>query len=600
MDQMIGKTIDSYTILEVLGRGGMGVVYKALDNTLDRDVAIKMMDALIASDPNFLKRFQSEAKALAKLQNPNIVGIFALRQTEFGVCIVMEFVKGKTLGDLLKQSILIPIPRATNIFKQVLTALDHAHKGGVIHRDIKPGNIMLAEGDVVKVTDFGLAKIQKGNASTMTMGTAGTLYYMSPEQIRGLSNVDHRGDIYSAGMALYETLAGHVPFKPDDSDFVVAQLIVDGKFPPLDKANGTVPKELVKIVMKSIDKDPTKRYQSCAEMVRALEQFEATVKPGSYPMTDAPTMVAQPGRGPLSSRGPMSGPKSFVTAPKNRLLAGIGIGVALVLLVTYFFLRPIIFPEEGTLTVRTTPAGGKVYVDNVLIDKVPVEGVPLEVGKRRVSVTWGAIRLDTSVAVEAGKPIVLALAMKKPAEIPRNLQDPMQGTKEPVQTAGNTEKTEHERTREVAEPTTGTLLLEAAGDGQVKVDDGPYREPGNRLTVPAGSRTVTFKSASGLTKSTTVQVLRGESKGIKCYFDGNVAVGLSTEKGGGRAFGYIIVDGVQKDASAPGTISLPAGTHRIGIARKGYETVPAEHVVKIEPSFDGPPKTLIAFKLRQK
>jgi predicted Ser/Thr protein kinase len=598
MDQMIGKTIDSYTILEVLGRGGMGVVYKALDNTLDRDVAIKMMDALIASDPNFLKRFQSEAKALAKLQNPNIVGIFALRQTEFGVCIVMEFVKGKTLGDLLKQSILIPIPRATNIFKQVLTALDHAHKGGVIHRDIKPGNIMLAEGDVVKVTDFGLAKIQKGNASTMTMGTAGTLYYMSPEQIRGLSNVDHRGDIYSAGMALYETLAGHVPFKPDDSDFVVAQLIVDGKFPPLDKANATVPKELVKIVMKSIDKDPTKRYQSCAEMVRALEQFEATMKPGSYPMTDAPTMVAQPGRGPLSGRGPMSGPKSFVAAPKNRILAGIGVGVALVLLVTYFFLRPIIFPEEGTLTVRTNPAGGKVSVDNIPVDKVPVEGVPIEAGKHRLSVAWGASRLDTSVTVEAGKPIVLTLAMRRLAEVQRG-QEPAQGTKEPVQTAANPEKKEPEKTPEVASPTTGTLLLEAAGEGQVKIDDGPYREPG-RVTVPAGSRTVTFRSASGVTRSTTVEVVRGESKGIKCYFDGNVAVGLSTEKGGGSAFGYIIVDGVQKDATAPGTISLPPGRHRIGISRKGYETVPAEHEVMIEPSFDGPFKKSIAFKLRQK
>src|SRR5664279_2912017 len=127
MDQMIGKVIDSYKILEVLGRGGMGVVYRATDTTLDRDVALKMMDVLIASDPNFLKRFQSEAKALAKLQNPNIVGIFALRQTEFGVCIIMEFVNGKTLADLLKQSVLIPIPRVVHIFKQLLTALDHAH-----------------------------------------------------------------------------------------------------------------------------------------------------------------------------------------------------------------------------------------------------------------------------------------------------------------------------------------------------------------------------------------------------------------------------------------------------------------------------------------
>jgi predicted Ser/Thr protein kinase len=597
MDPMIGKTIDSYQILEVLGRGGMGVVYKAVDTTLDRDVAIKMMDVLIASDPNFLKRFQSEAKALAKLQNPNIVSIFALRQTEFGVCIVMEFVKGKTLGDLLKQSLLIPIPRATHIFKQVLTALDHAHKGGVIHRDIKPGNIMLAEGDVVKVTDFGLAKIQKGNASTMTMGTAGTLYYMSPEQIRGLSNVDHRGDIYSAGMALYETLAGRVPFKTDDSDFVVAQMIVDGKIQPLEKANSAVPKELARIVMKSIDKDPAKRYQSCAEMVRALEQFEGTSKIGTYKLTDAPTMVAPAGKGPLSA------PRSIVVAPKNRMLALIGLAAAIVLLVTYFVLRPIIFPEEGTLTVRMTPSGGKVYVDNHPVDKVPVEAVPTPAGKRSVSVMWGQTRLDTTVTVESGKPTVLLLAMRKPTEVVKNVTDPPQGVKESVANPPERDPVREPNKgsgSEPAEPSTGTLLLEAEGAGQVKIDDGPYHEPGNRLTVPAGSRTVTFKSASGVTKETRVHVAKGESKGVKCYFNANVSVGISTEKEGGRIFGYITVDGVQRDVTAPGTISLPAGRYRIGVAKKGFETSPAERVITIEPSFDGPAKVSLAFKLRPK
>lgn len=295
MDQMIGREIDSYKILEVLGRGGMGVVYKAVDTTLDREVAVKMMDVLIATDPNFLKRFQSEAKALAKLQNPNIVSIFALRQTDFGVCIVMEYVKGKTLADVLKQSVLLPIPRVIHIFRQLLTALDHAHKGGVIHRDIKPGNVMLADGDVVKVTDFGLAKIQKGAVSTMTMGTAGTLYYMSPEQIRGLGQVDHRGDIYSAGMALYECLTGRVPFKNEDSDFAVAQMIVEGRIPTPDKFNASLPKDLVRIVMKSIDKDPGKRYQNAAEMAAALVHFGATMKPGEYRIADAPTVVSAVG-----------------------------------------------------------------------------------------------------------------------------------------------------------------------------------------------------------------------------------------------------------------------------------------------------------------
>ena len=197
MDQsVIGKIVDNYQITAVLGKGGMGVVYKARNMALEKDVALKMMDASLARDESFLKRFQSEAKALAKLQNPNIVTVYDLRETELGFCIIMEYVEGTTLAAKIKQWGPLPVKMAISVFKQLLTALDHAHKVGVIHRDIKPSNIMLTEQNIVKVTDFGLAKIQQVSAATVTMGTGGTLYYMSPEQVRGLSNVDDRGDIY--------------------------------------------------------------------------------------------------------------------------------------------------------------------------------------------------------------------------------------------------------------------------------------------------------------------------------------------------------------------------------------------------------------------
>ena len=590
MDQMIGKVIDTYKILEVLGRGGMGVVYRAVDTQLDRDVAVKMMDVMIATDPNFLKRFQSEAKALAKLQNPNIVSIFALRETEFGVCIVMEFVKGKTLGDLLKQSTVLPIPRVIHIFKQVLTALDHAHKGGVIHRDIKPGNVMLAEGDVVKVTDFGLAKIQKGTVSTMTMGTAGTLYYMSPEQIRGLSNVDHRGDIYSAGMALYESLTGRVPFKSDDSDFIVAQIIVEGKIPPPDKMNPGLPKELVKIVMKSIDKDPLKRYQSAAEMVTALDRFGSTLKPGEYRMSVAPTMVSA-GPGPLPPPAP---PRKELNW---KLYGGIA-AAAVVLLVTYFVLRPFVFSEEGTLTVKTNPAGGKVYIDNVLAEKLPVENYPLAAGTRRVSVLWGQSRLDTSVAITPGNPVTLVLAMRKAAEPAKTTTEPPPTDVSRVETGDVSHVVEPER-REAA---TGVLVLEAVPDGEVKVDDASYRNadgPGARVTVQPGARTVTFRKG-GLTKQTTIRVGAGETNGLKCYFSGTVNVVASPAGGTGTIWGYVVVDGTRQEVTTPATLPLAAGRHRISVTRQGYVAVPAEKVVTIEPSFEGPAvKYQVAFKLKQ-
>jgi TonB family protein len=274
MDPMIGKKIEPYEIQEILGRGGMGVVYRARDSKLDRDVAIKMMDLQYASDPNFLKRFQSEAKALARLQDPHIVSIFALLETPDGICIVMEYVKGTTLAKLLLPEVALAIPRVLTIFKQLLSALAHAHKEGVIHRDIKPANIIVGDEDRIKVADFGLAKVKQEFAVTATKGTAGTLYYMSPEQFRGLKEVDNRGDIYSAGMTLYECLTGKLPFGVEDSYFTIAQQVVHGQVPPPETMNLGIPGGLVAIVKRMIACDPKDRYQNAEDVVKDLEEFE--------------------------------------------------------------------------------------------------------------------------------------------------------------------------------------------------------------------------------------------------------------------------------------------------------------------------------------
>jgi predicted Ser/Thr protein kinase len=598
MDQMIGREIDSYKILEVLGRGGMGVVYKAVDTTLDRDVAIKMMDVLIAADPNFLKRFQSEAKALAKLQNSNIVSIFALRQTDFGVCIVMEYVKGKTLADVLKQSVLLPIPRVIHIFRQLLTALDHAHKGGVIHRDIKPGNVMLADGDVVKVTDFGLAKIQKGAVSTMTMGTAGTLYYMSPEQIRGLGQVDHRGDIYSAGMALYECLAGRVPFKNEDSDFAIAQMIVEGRIPTPDKFNASLPKDLIRIVMKSIDKDPAKRYQNAAEMAAALVHFGATMKPGEYRIADAPTIVSAVGTPAL--------PSKIARKPLPVKLYGAIAGGAVVLLVTYFLLRPVLFPDEGTLTVRTNPTGGVVYVDKVMATKTPVENYSLPAGARLLSVTWdgGSSRRDTTVMIEHGKLITVTLTRRTAVEpkktVPENQTGPEPG---PTTTQQNPPKGTETPPKEIA---TGTLELEAVPDGEVRVDDGDFRNAGGgtRVNVEPGARTVTFKSRNGVTARRQIHVAAGQMHRAKCWFNGEINV-LTPPVGGKNINAIVFVDGVKQtrggdDLYTPARLNLPAGRYRVKVTKFGYDAEPGEQVVTLEPSFDEPPTARVTFKLKKR
>ncbi len=356
MDRMIGKVINEYEILEMLGRGGMGVVYRAHDTVLDRDVALKTMDMVTASDPKFLRRFQSEARALAKLNDPNIVSVFSLLETPDGVCIVMELVKGRTLGDLLDETPLLPVPRVIRIFRQVFAALDHAHKEGVIHRDIKPANIMLAGDDVVKITDFGLAKIQSADGMTLTKETAGTLFYMSPEQIRGLGQVDHRGDVYSAGMALYECLAGDLPFNNDSSEYTIANMIVEGLIPHPDRINAALPGDLARIVMKAIEKDVARRYQSAGEVLSALQRFsEGGTGAAGF---DLQEMTTTQGTGHL----PPPRADDMIRRSGWKLSSAI-LGGMFLLGTLVIVLRPFAHPLAGKPDTETDRAGAQSVAD---------------------------------------------------------------------------------------------------------------------------------------------------------------------------------------------------------------------------------------------
>ena len=268
---IIGSTIDSYQILDVLGRGGMGIVYRAKDLMLDKDVAVKMMDARLDPEGRLLKRFQEEARSLARLQHPNIVGIYTLRESQLGLCIVMEFVKGKNLSDIIKENGALPLGRLKKIFLQCLNALEHAHTEGIIHRDIKPSNIMLTDQDMVKITDFGLAKRLDPSPIASTMLAGGTLYYSSPEQLDSLADVDYRGDIYSLGMTMYEALTGKIPFADTASDFRIGRLLSKGTSLSPEKLRPNLPDDIVRLVMKAIHKDPAKRFRSAGAMAEALQ-----------------------------------------------------------------------------------------------------------------------------------------------------------------------------------------------------------------------------------------------------------------------------------------------------------------------------------------
>ena len=223
---MIGKTISHYKILEKLGEGGMGEVYLAEDLKLERQVAIKFLPQHLTKDKDNVERFQREAKAAASLNHPNIVTIHDVIEEDDQICIVMEYVQGQSLRDIINTSSQFPIPNSTEIIIQIAEGLSQAHQSGIVHRDIKPENIIIDIDGRVKILDFGLAKLKGASKLTKESSTLGTVNYMSPEQIQG-RDADHRSDIWSVGIVFYELLTGEPPFKGEYQSAVHYAIVND-------------------------------------------------------------------------------------------------------------------------------------------------------------------------------------------------------------------------------------------------------------------------------------------------------------------------------------------------------------------------------------
>lgn len=266
-----------YEVQEKLGSGGMAVVYKGHDRLLDRPVAIKILQENYAADEATVRRFHQEAQAVARLSHPNIVAIYDVGQEQGCHYLVMEYVSGRNLKELLREKGTLKPEEAIQITRQVCEALRHAHENGVVHRDIKPHNILVTHGGRVKVTDFGLARAAATAEATITYpGTMlGSVHYLSPEQARG-QLAGKEADIYALGVVLYEMLTGVLPFRGDSPVSVAIKHVQDNPVPPRS-INPEIPAALEKVVLKAMQKDPGQRYQTAAAMAadlaRALSNF---------------------------------------------------------------------------------------------------------------------------------------------------------------------------------------------------------------------------------------------------------------------------------------------------------------------------------------
>ncbi len=273
MDNFCGKRLDGrYEIKEIIGVGGMSVVYKAYDNIDDRIVAIKILKDEYLSNEEFKRRFKNESKAIAVLSHPNIVRVYNVSFGDRIQYIVMEYVDGITLKEYIEQQGVINWKETVHFMGQILAALQHAHDKGIVHQDIKPQNILLLQDGTIKVTDFGIARFSRADSNTTSDKAIGSVHYISPEQARG-EVTDEKADIYSVGVVMYEMLTGQLPFQSDNAVSVaIMQLQRDAKRPR--EIVSTIPLGLEQITMRAMQKSPSSRYSSAAEMLMDINDFK--------------------------------------------------------------------------------------------------------------------------------------------------------------------------------------------------------------------------------------------------------------------------------------------------------------------------------------
>lgn len=294
---MIGKLLlNRYELLEKIGEGGMGIVYKAKCHLLNRFVAIKILKSELSNDEGFVARFKLEANSAASLSHANIVNVHDVGSENNINFIVMEYINGKTLKQVIKESGRLSSLKTLEISLQIVKALECAHKNNIIHRDIKPDNILITEDNIVKVADFGIAKVVDSATISNSNMVIGSVHYFSPEQAKGIS-VDFRTDIYSLGIVMYEMVTGQVPYNAEISVSIAIMHIQKPIIPP-NEVITNIPEDINQVILKALEKEPINRYQTATEMAEILktlnEDFNLKVKLHNRSLEATMVMMTEP------------------------------------------------------------------------------------------------------------------------------------------------------------------------------------------------------------------------------------------------------------------------------------------------------------------
>ena len=338
---MLGKTLDNrYELVEFIGKGGMALVYRAIDHRTGHSVAVKILRPEFNQDEEFLERFEREATTASRMSHHNIVNLLDVGQDGEFRYLVMEYVRGRTLKDVIQQKGALPPAVAAQIGIRILSALQHAHKNGIIHRDIKPQNILVHSDGLIKGADFGIARVAGSNTISHSDSVMGSVYYFSPEQAQG-KDVTFASDLYSVGVVLYEMMTGQPPFD-GETPVAIALQHISGKARPMSEINPAVPPAMERVVAKAMEKRPEDRYQSALEMAqdlqRALQEPDGTWL-GRLP--DKKQAVAQ-----------ATGRHQALRARRKKLLMAVTGIVALLMLIVLGFTGSYVYDQ----IVNTTTA----------------------------------------------------------------------------------------------------------------------------------------------------------------------------------------------------------------------------------------------------
>ena len=358
-DRFVGQVLDKrYKIERLLGIGGMAVVFLAYDSLMKRPVAVKMLKDEIARDEQAVRRFINESKAVAMLSHPNIVNIYDVSVKENCKYIVMEYIEGITLKNYMTRRGRLSFRETVSYAEQILRALEHAHAKNIIHRDIKPHNIMLLKNGQIKVTDFGIAKLPEAETLTMTDKAIGTVYYISPEQASG-KPIDHRSDLYSLGVVMYEMATGRLPFYADSPISVALMQVNDAPVSPR-AIDESIPLGLEQIILSAMEKNPALRFESASQMLRQLQRLRAE-----------PNIVFKPSRKLTRARRAEEKAAAARERRENHrpsrsmfpIIMGVATALLLVMIVAgWYIIDNLIFADNSDLlSIKVPTVTGNLY-----------------------------------------------------------------------------------------------------------------------------------------------------------------------------------------------------------------------------------------------